>query len=120
MVISRLWLAFRDDLSATDQEWTQIAPKVNGCSVGQIIEAAANNYRHNDEWLKSSRKPTKQQLRSIRVLATALGETIAPDGARHGLSRDICPEILNLLSGGDFDRLAASMFAFANAIPTAR
>jgi len=120
MVISRLLLAFRDDLDATDQEWTQTGPMVEGCSIGQIIEAAANNFRHNDEWLKSARKPTSQQLRSIRVLAMALKEPIAPDGARHGLSRDLCPQILELLSSGDFDRLASNVFAFANAIPSGR
>jgi hypothetical protein len=51
-------------------------------------------------------------------LATALREPIAQDGAHHGLSRDICPEILELLSGGDFEQLASKLFAFANAIPS--
>jgi hypothetical protein len=120
MVLSRLLLAFKDDLNATDQEWTQSGPKIEGCSIGAIIEAAANNFRHNDEWLKHAPKPTPQQLRSIRVLATALREPIAQDGSHHGLSRDICPEVLALLSDGDFERLASNHFAFANAIPSAR
>jgi hypothetical protein len=120
MVMSRLLLAFRDDLGATEREWIQSGPKIEGCSIGAIVEAAANNFRHNDEWLKHTRKPTKQQLRSIRVLATVLREPIAADGERHGLNRDICPEILELLSGGDFEQLASNLFAFANAIPTAR
>jgi hypothetical protein len=120
MVLSRLLLAFKDDLDATDQEWAQSGPKIEGYSIGAIVEAAANNFRHNDEWLKNARKPTRQQLRSIRVLATVLREPIAQDGARHGLSRDICPEILELLSGGKFEQLASNLFAFANAIPSRR
>ena len=55
-----------------------------------------------------------QQLSSIRVLAAAFCEPIAPDGANHRFSRDICPETLDLLSGGDFERLAQDLFAFAN------
>lgn len=120
MVLSRLLLAFKDDLNATNQEWTQSNPRIEGCSIGAIIEAAANNFRHNDEWLKHARKPTEQQLRSIRMLATALREPIAPDGSGHKLSRDICPEILELLSYGDFEQLASNYFTFANSIPSGR
>jgi hypothetical protein len=44
VVLSRLLLAFKDDLDATNQEWTQSGPQIEGCSVGSIIDAAANNF----------------------------------------------------------------------------
>lgn len=46
-----------------------------GHSVGQGVIAAANSFRHMDEWRRSRNADgfTKQQLNSITVLTAALG-----------------------------------------------
>ena len=113
VVLSGLLQSFKDDMDATKDDWDKSAPLIGGCSVGAILVAAANNFRHNDEWAKT-RPPKPQQLASIRVLAAAFEEPIAPDGADHRFSRDICVETLELLGGGSFDRMARGLFAFAN------
>ena len=112
MVLHALLLAFKDDIGATQAVWKAAPPLINGCSVGSILEASANNFRHRDEWMKS-RPPTERQLASIRVLAAAFGEPLAPDGSRHSFVRDVCPETLELLGGGDFQLLSLKIFEFA-------
>lgn len=112
MVLSKSLLAFKSNISANEDEWRKSAPLFNGCSVGQILEASANNVRHNDEWAKS-RPPTSQQLRSIHVLATALNEPMSPNGSGHRLARDICPETLQLICNGNFEKLEKMIFMFA-------
>ena len=89
---------------------------VGDWSIGAIFAEAANNFRHSDEWLKQKGHPNKRQLESIEVLAAALREAIAADGANHTLSRDVCREILQLLSDGSFDTLSEKFFAFANSM----
>ncbi|MDE2229789.1 MAG: hypothetical protein KGL11_12220, partial [Alphaproteobacteria bacterium] len=85
----------------------------------QVLEASANNVRHNDEWAKT-RPPTRKQLGSIRVLAAALDEPIAADGKGHRLAREVCPEILQVVSGGDFTRLESAVFTFAKSLLSGR
>jgi hypothetical protein len=113
LVLSGLLRSFKDDMDATRDDWEKSAPLINSCSIGSILAASANNFRHNDEWAKT-RPPKQNQLASIRVLAAAFQEQIAPDGAGHRLSRDICAETLELLGGGSFDKLSANLFGFAN------
>ena len=115
LVLTDLLLRFKDDLDATADEWEKSAPLTQGCSIGSILVAASNNFRHRDEWAKA-RTPTNQQLRSIRILAAAFQEPMAPDGAGHRFSRDICPETLELLGGGSFETLSTAVLAFANTI----
>jgi hypothetical protein len=113
LVLSRLLQAFKDDLDASRDEWDSSEPLIHGCSIGAILTASANNFRHSDEWLKDRGCPTPQQLQSIRVLAAAFRE---PDGANHQLGRDVCQETLQLLSDGSFDTLSEKFFAFANSM----
>lgn len=115
LVLTDLLLRFKDDVEATGDEWEKSAPLTYGCSIGSILAAAANNFRHRDEWAKT-RPPTSRQLASIRVLAAAFQESIAMDGTGHRFGRDICPETLELLGAGGFDKLSADVFAFANNI----
>lgn len=114
MILSRTLLAMQDDMQATKDQWETSGNLIHGHSVGTILWAAANNFRHNDEWFKT-RPPTPQQLKSIKVLADALQEPIAENGEGHRLYRDICHEILELLSNGDFNKLAMFVLGFANA-----
>ena len=114
LVLSGLLQTFKDNMNATTAEWNNSL--IGGRSIGAILAASANNFRHNDEWLKDRAHPTGQQLASIRVLADAFGEQIAPDGADHRLYRNTCPETLQLLSDGSFDTLSENFFAFANSM----
>ncbi len=119
LLLADLLSRLKDDIDATEDDWEKVGPLFGGYSIGAILTAAANNFRHRDEWVKTLVKdgvPTAQQLPSIRILGAALQEPIAPDGARHGLSRDVCPDVLELLSGCSFDALGAQFFAFANAL----
>lgn len=119
LVLSGLLLSFKDDVGATRDDWEESAPLIGGCSMGVIVVASANNFRHRDEWAKT-RPPTAQQLVSINALARAFQKAIAPDGSDHRFSRDICPESLDLISNGDFEELSSSMFTFANNITKRR
>ena len=116
LVLSRLLQAFKVDLHVSWAEWDSSEPLIHGYSIGAILRASANNFRHSDEWLKNKECPTDEQLRSIQILAAAFQEPIAPGGANHTLSRDVCQETLQLLSEGSFDTLGEKFFAFANSM----
>lgn len=117
LLLSNSLQRFKDDIDATAEEWAKAAPLFNGCSVGQVLVAAANGFRHEDEWAKT-RTSTPKQKASQNILAKALA------GHQH---QSICrtpgrsAEILDLLSrGGDFDRLAANVFAFVHNVALRR
>jgi hypothetical protein len=112
-VLSGLLQSFKDDMDATKDDWDKSAPLIQGCSVGMILAASANNFRHIDEWIKSE-SPTAQQLASIRVLAAAFCEPIALDGADHRFRREISADALEFPSSGDFELLGRNLFTFAN------
>jgi hypothetical protein len=112
VILSKFLQSFCANICATRDEWEKSAPLFGGCSVGQVLEASANNVRHSDQWA-TTRPPSPQQLKSIRILSAALHEPIAADGTNHRFSREISPETLQLISGGDFQRLEINLFAFA-------
>lgn len=114
VVLSGLLSNFRSDADATQHEWEASGPRFGGCSAGQVIKAAGDQVRHADEWLKHRTHPTKKQLSSLRVLASALGEAIASDGSGHRLDRGSVPAEVLAALGGDFDAISAAMFAFAH------
>lgn len=116
IVLINMLQSFRVNIAATQDEWKKAAPLFDGYSVGQILEASANNVRHAEEW-QTTRPPTRQQMNSIQVLSAVLHEPLEPtDGSRHRFSREICPETLQLISDGDFRKLEANLFSFANAM----
>ena len=90
-------------------------PLTEGYSVGAIIDAAANNFRHHDEWAKTE-PPSQQQLRSISVIAAVLKIAIKPNGGRHPFRRNVCPDIVVVLSQGSFEIMNRNIFAFANSM----
>jgi hypothetical protein len=108
LMLSGMLLRLRDDIGAKD-DWTKVGPFYNGHSVGAIIEAGANGFRHADEWAKTP-DPTAQQKRSQDVIAGALSGRPPSDGGSPGG----CVELLQLLSDGSFRGLASSAFAFAH------
>jgi hypothetical protein len=50
VVLSNLLQRYKNDLHAETLKWDAIEPVFGGCSLGQIVVAAANNFRHHDEW----------------------------------------------------------------------
>ena len=116
LLLSGSLLRFKNDIEGTATDWNKAAPLFNGCSVGQVIVAAANGFRHDDEWTKT-RPSTPKQRASQKVLATALRGTLA----NHGRAPGRCPEVLDMLSrGGDFDRLTENLFTFAHNVALGR
>ena len=117
LLLSSSLQRFKDDIDATQEEWIKAAPLFNGCSLGQVLVAAANGFRHEDEWAKT-RPSTPKQRASQEILTKAL------QGHEHQLTFRMpgrSAEVLDLLSqGGDFDRLAANVFTFAHNVATRR
>jgi len=112
LLLSGLLLRFRDDAEATVSDWTNAGPQFGGCSVGQLIVASANGFRHDDEWSKT-RVPTPQQQTSQNILSKALGSMPVLRYEAPGR----CPEVLDMLSkNGDFDALGEKIFSFAHEI----
>ena len=112
VTLNNLLIRFKEDLKASQDNWKECAPLIEGCSVGSVIEATANNFRHYNEW-KTTDPPTRQQLRSIRIIAAVLREPIQPDAARHPFRRNMCPDVLEVLSSGSYDILNRNVFEFA-------
>jgi hypothetical protein len=89
--------------------WTKVGPFFNGHSVGEVIEAGANGFRHADEWAKT-RAPDARQKRSQDIIIKTLSGSPMPDEVSPGR----CVELLVLLSAGSFDGLATTTFKFAH------
>ncbi len=95
--------------------WSTTGTLVAGHSFGSIVEAAANNFRHFDEWAASA-DATAQQMKSMTVLAPLLGLTLNPTGKRHPIRGNVCPEILMVVSRGQFETLMDAFFAYARSL----
>jgi hypothetical protein len=117
IVLNNLLLRYRDDLKPVTDKWETSSPQIEGRSFGSIVAAAAANFRHHDEWARSN-PSTNQQLVSIRVIGDVLKQLIAPDGNRHPFRHNVCPELLEALSGGEFELLSQRFFAFAKDLAT--
>ncbi|WP_146030137.1 hypothetical protein [Methylocella silvestris] len=116
IVISSLLDRFRNDLDASLKRWNLGNPSFGGYSAGQVVTAAANSFRHADEWKKaqfSKKDATKEQRRSMDVIRSARG---LADGPQAYYASDISEAVLDLLSEGDFERLAKVILSFANGI----
>ena len=112
LVLNGLLLALRDDLQCSQQDWQSAGSIIGGYPIGPFLEAAANNFRHVDEWTKT-RKPNHRQLASIRVLEAAFGKKFRDiSGSRR--NPNIAPEALELLADGEFENVSRKFFAFAN------
>ena len=55
VVLSNLLQRYKKNLRAETLNWDAIEPVLGGCSFGQIVIAAANNFRHHDEWALADR-----------------------------------------------------------------
>jgi hypothetical protein len=112
VILNNLLMRYKDDLKPATDKWGISSPQIEGRSFGSIVTAAAANFRHHDEWARTN-PPTGQQLVSIRIIADVRKQPIAPDGNRHPFRQNVCPDLLETLSGGEFERLSQCFFAFA-------
>lgn len=95
--------------------WTTAGELIGGHAFGPIVEAAAINFRHSDEWSRRL-APKRRQLDSIQVLADVLGDTLTTDGASHQFRGNKCPEILTALCDDSFETLMDRFFGFARGL----
>ncbi|MCG2642435.1 MULTISPECIES: hypothetical protein [Bradyrhizobium] len=108
LMLSTVLLRLRDDIEGK-RCWSTVGPSINGHSIGAIVEAGANGFRHADEWAKT-RPPTAQQKRSQDIIEGALHGRPQPNEGSPGA----CVELLAVLSGGTFEGLATNVFTFAH------
>ena len=115
VVTAALLLRFKHDVEPTDAEWQNTSPLTNAVSIGQMITAAANSFRHHDEWVRArfTNSFTTQQRRSLLPLVQALG-LLGPDP----LFRDVnaSERITVLLAEQDFEQFEGSVLRYANAV----
>jgi len=114
LVLNHLLRRFEDDVQAAPGKWESVGPLVKGRSVGTIVQAAGNNFRHFEEWAATN-PPTPKQLSSIQVIADVLGERIAANGAGHPFRINVCAEILDVFAG-TWEEVGRKVFAFAKAL----
>ena len=113
IVIGSLLGRFQNDLGVGKEDWIAGTPSYAGHSVGQIFIAAANSFRHADEWKKAlfAKKITSKQQHSMSILKAALG--LQTDYDFHNTT-NICESIFDLIGNCDFDNIARSALTFAN------
>jgi hypothetical protein len=113
VILNNLLMRFRYDTGAAEDEWSGCDPLTGGASFGAIVSAAANNFRHHDEWRRAV-NPTPKQLASMKVLSPVLGLGV-------GIIREnVCAKMLSVLSGGEYDQLCRTLFDFAKNITAKR
>jgi len=111
IVVGSLLGRFKDDLNVSAADWNAGTPNYAEHSFGQVVTAAANSFRHADEWKKALfAKNTDKQQRSMDVLKAALGLQ-----AEHMLDNS-SEAVLDLIGNQNFDELARSALTFANGL----
>lgn len=95
--------------------WDTAGNLLSGQSFGAVVEAAANNFRHFDEWAATV-DAIPQQLKSMTVLAAVLGSTLDRTGKRHPIRSNVCPEVIIALSSAKFEILMDGFFGYARAL----
>jgi hypothetical protein len=106
VILNNLLSRFRNDLTITQGRWAASGSLIKGVSLGSLVGAAANNFRHYDEWRRSN-PPTQQQLSSMNVIQQVLGLVPQP------IRENVCPEILGVVGDGSYERLNRAVFDFA-------
>ena len=92
-----------------------MGPQFSGYSSGEVVVAAANNFRHHDEWART-RKPDTKQRKSIAVIEAALGYTIVWPAPVVPWRRNACADLVPIIGGSDFATLEQGFFDFAKAM----
>jgi hypothetical protein len=115
VVLSNILLRYKDDLKAINPQWEGIGPQFRGYSFGEVVVAAANNFRHHDEWART-RTPDTKQRKSIAVIEAALGYTIISPAPVVPWRRNACADLVPIIGGSDFATLEQGFFDFAKAM----
>lgn len=114
MLASNALTRFKDDLDCPDARWTQCGMQHGGHSVGAILIASANGFRHGDEWAKT-RPKSPRQIKSANILLSALGPANVTGEEHSPPGR--CGEVIKLLACGDgFQGFTQSVFHFAHEV----
>jgi hypothetical protein len=121
VVLNNLLQQYKTDLSKVNSKWRGVGPLFNRYSLGEVTEAASNNFRHHDEWARAQ-EPTWLQMRSIRVVIAALGHSRL--SATASWRRNVCADLVAVIIGGTevatieqrFATLEQRFFEFAKAM----
>jgi hypothetical protein len=111
VILNNLLMRFKYDLRVPQERWVRGEPLMGGASFGALVTAAANNFRHHDEWRRAKRL-TRQQRESVKVLQPALG-VVEP------IRRNVCAALLDRLSYGKYEQVPRTLFAFAKSVTIA-
>lgn len=115
VVLNNLLQRCKTDLSGVTPKWEGGGPLFSGRSLGEIVEAAANNFRHHDEWART-RSPDSRQRRSIAVIEAVLDYTAMSPALVVPWRRNACADLIAVIGGSDFATLEHRFFAFAKAM----
>ena len=103
-MLRRFW----KDLRAPNSSWISSGPRFGDQAFGPLIEAAANSFRHEDEWTRADVLEGRQKV-SVAILTAALS-------AQRPVIRNACPDVLALLAPEGFEGLATAVFSFAKSL----
>ena len=115
VVLNNLLQRYKGDLSGVNPKWEGIGTRFGAYSFGEVIDAAANNFRHHDEWART-RKPNAQQKRSIDVIEAVLNYTAMSNVLVVPWRRNACADLIAVLSENDFPTLEHKFFEFSKAM----
>jgi len=92
--------------------WRTPSPSFGGFSVGRVIIAAANGFRHEDEWARPQEMSEKQKERQKASRDIIIGAAGREPVGEPSPARSV--DIIQLLGNDDFDELAKNVLGFAH------
>ena len=115
VVQNNLLQRLKRDLNASDDDWHQAAPIINGSSVGEILSAAAANFRHYDEWA-AAKTPSTQQEDSMKVLCCLLNMPLQTPHGLPTIRTNICGSALLQICHGSIEKLHEVVIDYAKSL----
>jgi hypothetical protein len=119
VMLGNMLARFCDDLGLKGPLGKHGPPAFAGHSIGAVVQAAANNFRHHDEWARTKR-PKDQQLISMICLIEVLEASDQPKpwGGNWvvAIRYNLCGEILRAISAEQFETLGAWLFEYAKSL----
>lgn len=115
VILNNLLTRLKLDLNTSNDEWRLATPIVQGQSLGQVVSAAAANFRHFDEWA-ATKTPNRNQLESMNVLCAVLDCPVLSPQGFPTIRSNVCWTVLEHLVQGSIDTLHKSTFDFAKSL----